>query len=267
LLQILFPIVNVLLLKPLQGDAAVGWYDAGYKWLNVLVVIPTLFTYAVFPVMSRQAAQDRSELKRSYRLSVKLLTALALPAAILFTLLATPLVGFLSGSAFLPHGAVALRVLIWSAIFGWVNSLTNYVLMALDRQRQVMMASAVRVVFAVVANLLFVGRFGFVASAWIIVAGEFLLVLLFTADLRRHLGPVGWGRLLWRVVLAALLTGGVVWGLSFFSAPLAVLAGVIVYPVALLLLRALTPEERAMLEPLLPAPLQARLGWGTKTSH
>jgi len=259
LLQILFPIVNVLLLKPLQGDTAVGWYDAGYKWLNMLVVIPTLFTYAVFPVMSRQAAQDRSELRRSYRLSVKLLIMLALPAAILFTLLATPLVSVLSGSAYLPHGALALRILIWSILFGWINSLTNYVLMALDRQRQVMLASAARVVFAVVGNLLFVRQFGYIASAAIIVSGELLLLVLFTADLRRHLGSLGWSRLLWRVALAGLLMGGAVWAGSFIHPVLALLAGVIVYPSALLLLRALTPEERAALSPLLPEPLRSRL--------
>jgi O-antigen/teichoic acid export membrane protein len=259
LLQILFPIVNVLLLKPLQGDAAVGWYDAGYKWLNMLVVIPTLFTYAVFPVMSRQAAQDRPELRRSYRLSVKLLIMLALPAAILFTLLATPLVSVLSGSAYLPHGALALRILIWSILFGWINSLTNYVLMALDRQRQVMLASAARVVFAVVGNLLFVKQFGYTASAAIIVSGELLLSVLFYAELHRHLGSIGWGRLLWPVALAGLLMGGAVWAGSLVHPALALLAGMIVYPAALLLLRALTPQERAALDPLLPEPLRARL--------
>jgi O-antigen/teichoic acid export membrane protein len=258
LLQILFPIVNVLLLKPLQGDTAVGWYDAGYKWLNMLVVIPTLFTYAVFPVMSRQAAQDRSELRRSYRLSVKLLIMLALPAAILFTLLATPLVSVLSGSAYLPHGALALRILIWSILFGWINSLTNYVLIALDRQQQVMLASAARVVFAMVGNLLFVRQFGYTASAAIIVGGELLLSVLFYAELHRHLGSIGWGRLLWPVALAGLLMGGAVWASSLVHPALALLVGVIVYPAALLLLRALTPQERAALAPLLPEPLRTR---------
>jgi O-antigen/teichoic acid export membrane protein len=261
LLQILFPTINILLLKPLQGDAAIGWYDAGYKWLNMLVVIPTLFTYAIFPVMSRQAAEDRSELRRSYRLSVKLLIILALPAAILFTLLATPLVSVLSGSAYLPHGAVALQILIWSILFGWINSLTNYVLMALDRQRQVMLASGARVVFAIAANLLFVRTFGYVASAGIIVSGELLLAVLFYIDLHRHLGSVGWPSLLWRPALAALAMGGAVWAASAIHPALALAIGMVVYPIALLLLRAITPEERAMLAPLLPEPVRLRLRW------
>jgi O-antigen/teichoic acid export membrane protein len=259
LLQTLFPTVNVLMLKPSYGDEAIGWYDAGYKWLNALQIIPAYFIPGVFPVLARQAAQDRGVLRQSYRLSVKLLMILVLPAAVLITLLATPLVGFLSGAEFLPHGAVALRILIWSAAFGWINSLTNYVLIALDRQRFVMLASAARVAFTLAANLLFVSSFSYVASAWVIVGGELLLVLLFYADLRRHLGAVGWVQLLWRVALAALLMGGAVWSASTVSLPLALLAGVVVYPAALLLLRALTPEERAALAPLLPEPLRARL--------
>jgi O-antigen/teichoic acid export membrane protein len=255
-LQILFPSINVLLLKPFQGDEAIGWYDAGYKWLNTLQIIPQFFIPAVFPVISRQADQERTVLRQSYRLSIKLLMMLAMPAVMMLTLLARFLVGFLSGPAFLPHGAIALRILIWSIIFGWINSLTNYVLIALNRQRQVMLASAARVAFTLVTNLLFVGKFSYIASACIIVGGEFLLAVLFYIDLRRQLGPVGWGKLLWRVGLAALLMGGVAWSVSTISPPLALLTSVIIYPVTLILLRAITPEEWATLAPLAPESLR-----------
>ncbi|MEA3338938.1 MAG: polysaccharide biosynthesis C-terminal domain-containing protein, partial [Chloroflexota bacterium] len=173
-------------------------------------------------------------------------------AAVLITLLATPLVGLLSGARFLPHGAVALRILIWSIIFGWLNSLTNYVLIALDRQRYVLLASGARVIFAVAANLLFVGRWGYVASAWIILSGELLLALLFYADLRRCLGPLGWGRTLGRVALSGLAMGATAWALAPISRLLAVVVCVAVYLAALLILRTLTPEEWGMLSPLLP---------------
>jgi O-antigen/teichoic acid export membrane protein len=259
-LQSLFPTINVLLLKPFQGDEAVGWYDAGYKWLNTLQIIPQFFIPAIFPVMSRQAAsQDRTELRQSYRLSIKMLMMLAMPAAIVLTLLAKFLVGFLSGAAFLPHGAIALQILTWSVIFGWINSLTNYVLIALNRQRQVMLASAARVVFTIVMNVLFTASYSYVASAWIIVGGELLLLIIFYIDLRRHIGPVSWIKLLWRTGLAALLMGGAVWAVSTIHPALALLAGGGIYPVALLLLRVLTPEEWAALTPLLPEPLRARV--------
>ena len=233
-----------------------GWYDAARKWVDALNIIPSFFTFAVFPVMSRQAAQDRSGLHRSYRLSVKLLTMVALPSAVLVTLLATPLVGLLSGSMFLPHGAVVLQLLIWSILFGWINSLTNYVLIALNRQRYVLLASGARVLFTIAANLLLVRTFSYVGSAWIIIGGELLLVVLFNADLRRQVGPVGWARMLGRPVLAGLAMGAAAWGVSLFSRPLALVAGLAVYLAALVLLRALTLEEWEMLAPLLPGPLR-----------
>jgi O-antigen/teichoic acid export membrane protein len=195
-------------------------------------------------------------LQRSYRLSVKLLVLAALPAAVLVTLLATTLVGLLSGREFLPQGAQILQLLIWSILFGWINSLTNYVLIALNRQRYVLLASGARVVFSIVANLLFVGAFGYVASALIITCGELLLVVLFYAGLRRHLGAMGWGRTLGRLVLAGFVMGLTAWAVATVSIPLALLASLIIYPAALLLLRAFTPEEWQMLLPLLPAPLR-----------
>ena len=105
-------------------------------------------------------------------------------------------------------------------------------------------------------NLIFVRTFSYVASAWIIIGGELLLALLFYADLRRHLGPVGWVRTLGRPLLAGLAMGAAAWAVAFFSRPLALLVSLIVYLAALVLLRALTPEEWALLAPLLPARLR-----------
>ncbi|MGD8996740.1 MAG: oligosaccharide flippase family protein [Anaerolineae bacterium] len=260
LLQSLFTGANVVLLQYFRGDEAVGWYNSASKWvMNMLNIIPSLFTFAVFPVLARQAAVDRARLRRSYHLSVKLLTVVALPTAVLMTLIAAPLVWLLSGPLYLPHGAVALRLLVWSIAFGWINSLTNYVLIALNRQRYVVWASAARVVFAIAANLLLVPRFSYVASAWIIIGGELLLTALFAVDVWRHLGPIGWGEVLGRPTLAAMAMGAAAWAVGAYSRPLAVISSLLVYPVALVLLRILTPEERRQLASLLPASLRKAL--------
>jgi len=261
LLQSLFTGANVVLLQYFQGDDAVGWYNAASKWvMNMLNIIPSLFTFAVFPVLSRQAAEDRDRLRRSYRTSAKLLTIVALPTAILVTLAARPMVWVLSGPRYLPHGAVALRFLVWSMVFGWINSLTNYVLIALDRQRYVVAASAARVAFALIANLLLVPRFSYMASAWIIIGGELVLASLFTLDLHRQIGSVAWDEVLIRPGLAGLAMGATVWAVGTFSRPLGLLSGLVVYVLALFALRVLTPEERSRLVSLIPAPLRKAMG-------
>jgi O-antigen/teichoic acid export membrane protein len=252
LLQSLFPSVNVLMLQRLQGDAVVGWYDAARKWVDALNIVPQFFTYAVFPVMSRLAAQDRTEMRRWYQLSVKMLAVVALPVAVIITLLSTALVGMLSGVEFLPYGAVVLRILIWSIVFGWINSLTNFALIALDRQRYVFAASGVRVVFTAISSLVFVRTFSYVASAWIMVAGELLLMVLFHIDLRRQLEKVFLVQVLGRPILAAMAMGGVAWVGAQTSQLLAIGVSLLAYLIALVVFKVLTPEEINMLAPLIP---------------
>jgi O-antigen/teichoic acid export membrane protein len=260
LLQSLFTGANVVLLQYFRGDDAVGWYNAATKWvMNMLNILPSLFTFAVFPVLSRQAAENRNRLRSSYQLSAKLLTMAALPTAVTITLLARPMVWLLSGPEYLPHGATALRILVWSIIFGWLNSLTNYVLIALDRQRYVVGASAARVLFAVVGNVLLVPRFGYVASAWIIIGGELILNLLFAVDLGRELGGVAWGKIVGRPAAAGLAMGATAWVLGAESRPLGLVTSILVYGVTLVVLRALTEEERERLSSLLPSPLRQTL--------
>jgi len=264
LLQSLFTGANVVLLQYFQGDNAVGWYNAASKWvMNMLNIIPSLFTFAVFPILSRQAAEDKNRLRRSYRVSTKLLTIIALPTAILVTVMARPMVWVLSGPQYLPHGAIALRLLVWSIVFGWINSLTNYVLIALNRQRYVVGASAARVGFALVANLVLVPRFSYTASAWIIIGGELLLTGLFIADLRRQIGSLAWSEILGRPALAGLAMGATVWVAGRYNRPLALLSSLVVYVLALAALRVLTPEERNRLAALMPGPLRRALGRAT----
>jgi O-antigen/teichoic acid export membrane protein len=261
LLQSLFTGANVVMLQYFRGDDAVGWYNAASKWvMNMLNIIPSLFTFAVFPVLARQAAADRVRLRRSYHLSVKLLTIVALPTAMLVAAGAGPLVWVLSGPRYLPHGAVALRLLAWSIVFGWTNSLANYVLIALHRQRYVVLASAARVVFAATANLLLVPRFSYVASAWIITVGELLLYVLFALDLRRELGSLTWGVVLGRPVLAGAAMGATAWAMGYLNRPLALLVSLVVYALALTLLRVLTSEEKGQLASLLPPGVRRVLG-------
>jgi hypothetical protein len=117
------------------------------------------------------------------------------------------------------------------------------------------------VAFAVVANVILVPRFSQgsappVASAWIIIGGELILALLFAANLRHHLGDVAWGKIAGRPAAAGAAMGATAWLLWGTSQPLALLSSLVIYMASLVLLRALTAEERGRLAALLPAPLR-----------
>ncbi len=251
LLATIFFQVDIVILQALKGAATVAQYGTAYKWLLALNIVPAFFTQAIFPVLSRQAKEDRAALSRSYRFGIKLLFALTLPLAVAFTTLAEPLTLILAGARYLPDGAIALQLMIWSIPIGWMNSLTQYALIALGLQRMITRAFAVAVAFNVVANLLFIPRFGFQAAAIATIASEMVLLFPFVILLRSRLTGFNLLALLWRPMLALALMLAVYFTLG--QSLLALALSFACYALVLLLLRPLDSSEGQALLDMLPA--------------
>jgi O-antigen/teichoic acid export membrane protein len=203
LLASIFWRIDLWLLKPIAGAASVGIYSAGVKYLDGFNVIPSYFTLAIFPLMSRYAKDSHESLVRAYQLAIRLLVMVALPIAILVTVLATPLIRILGGAAFLPDSALALTLLIWSIPVGFVNSVTQYVLIAVGQQRFLTRAFVIGVSFNVIANLIMIPRFGFAGAAVATILSEWSLFFPFYYAVRRHVAPLPWIDLVWRQGVAA----------------------------------------------------------------
>ena len=263
LLQTVFISIDVLLLRQLlpDGERVVGYYNSAWKWFNALQIIPSYFTLALFPIISRAIKQDMDAARRMYRLALKLMLLLALPTSALFTFAAFPLIGLLGGREFLPDGAIALQLIMWSIPFGWLNSVTNYVLIALGMERLQPRAFALAVGFNIVANLLFIPRYSYVAAAVITILSEVVLLVVFAAFLRRRGAGVDWLALAARPVLLTALMLAALWLGGRLHLLIGLTLGITVYLVGLFALRIIGPEERAALGEVLPGAVTRRLGW------
>jgi O-antigen/teichoic acid export membrane protein len=264
LLATVFFKIDVVLMEAINGNIVVGQYSTAYKWLDALNIIPAFLTMALLPIMARQAHEDRAGLKRNYTLAVKLLVITALPVAVVTTFIAEPLIRVLGGDEYLPAGGIALQIMIWSILIGWINSVTNYVIVALDRQRTLTLAFALGVTFNLVANLIFLPGYSYRAAAVITIFSEGVLMLAFTWIIRQEIGGMGWPAALWRpaaagvILLAALI---VLWQF----APLAgLLLAPAIYGAALIALRPFRPEEADRIAPLLPGRVRR---WALRHEH
>lgn len=254
--------IDIVILQAIKGAIIVAQYSTAYKWLLAINIIPAFFTQALFPVMSRQAKHDTAALTRSLGFGIKLLFAITLPTALAFTVLAEPLTRILGGSPYVPQGVIALQLMIWSIPVGWMNSLMQYVLIALGLQRMITRAFVAAVSFNIIANILLIPRFNFQAAAIATIASEIVLFLPFVYLLRRHLAAFNIMSLLWRPLAAFSLMLLV---LLLWDAPAVseLLVGAVLYAAALILLR---PLDAAELEQWLPdrfqqsAPLMRLLG-------
>ncbi len=249
-LATLFFKIDVFLMEPILGNTILGLYSIGYKFLDALVVIPSMFTLALFPVISRQAQEDRAGFLRFYRLGAKILMTIALPAAMIATLAAYEMVLVLGGPEYLPGGMIALQLMAWSMPIGWLNSLTHYVLIALDQQRYLTRAFLIGFSFTLIANLIFMPLYGYQASAIIHIFAELALLIPFLIGVRRHLPQVGWRQVLGKPMLATGMMGVAALILLPLGRWVALIGAIVVYPLAVWRLQVLAPEERESLAPI-----------------
>jgi O-antigen/teichoic acid export membrane protein len=251
LLNQLFFKIDVLLLKPMAGDLALGWYSTAYKLIDGLQVIPASFVLALFPLLARHAHDDRARLATVTKSGLKLLLVVAFPVAVGTTLLADWIITLLAGPSYLPESASALQILIWYLPLSFVNGLLLYVLIAVNRQRILTVAFALGVTFNLGANLLLIPIWGYLGAALVTVASEAVLLVPFAWIARREIGSLGLLSVAWRPAVAAAVMALPVWFVSGWSPLLAIPVGALVYGAALLALRALTPEEVAQAKSLM----------------
>ncbi|TEU15760.1 MAG: hypothetical protein E3J25_03450 [Anaerolineales bacterium] len=252
LATLFFRVAVVLLRLRIEDPRVVGWYSTAYKYIDAAQVLPAYFTMAIFPMMARHASADKTSLSKAYRLAVKLLLIAALPGALLGWALSHELIAILGGSQYLPYAAPILRVMIWYMPFGFVNSVTQYVLIALDQQRFLTRAFAIGVAFNVIANLVLIDRIGYMASAYVAIASEFILLIPFLVGVHRHLGRLSWLLPALKPVLAALPMTLLLVFLPRHKMALSIAVGLVSYGVSLCLLHVFDAEEREAVKRALP---------------
>ncbi|MCC6175005.1 MAG: oligosaccharide flippase family protein [Chloroflexi bacterium] len=251
LLNQLFFKIDALLLKPLAGDLALGWYSTAYKLIDGLQVIPASFVLAVFPLLSRHAQADPKALARITATALKLLLVLAFPIAVGTTILAEWVIVVIAGSDYLPQSATALRVLIWYLPVSFANGLLQYVLIARNRQRTLTAAFAIGVGFNLGANLLLIPTYGYLAAAAVTVASEIVLLVPFWWIARRELTMLPLVDVAWRPALAALVMAIPTWLVAQWSAAATILVAMLTYAIAALALGVFDADERRTLLGLL----------------
>ncbi len=260
LLATLFFRIDVFILQPTWGDQAVGFYGAAYKYIDGITIIPSYFTLAIFPLMSRYAKTARDSLARAYILSLRLLLMIALPVAVGTPFIARELILILAGAQYLPDSMIALQLLIWFLPFSFVNQVTQYVLIAIDQQRFLTKAFLIGVTFNVAVNLILIPRYGYQAAAITTIFSEWALLIPFYYSVRKNLCHVPWVSVTWRPALASAAMGAVLWLLQSANALALVVVAGLVYFVVLTLVGGFNQPDMALVWQLIPLDrLRARL--------
>lgn len=244
-LTILYFRIDQPLVYALRPHVEAGLYGAAYKPFEALLFVPMTLLSVVFPVLSVYHRERPTEFLDAVNRFFKALLLVGWPMSVGVFVLAHPLNHLLFGRAY-DLAEPALRILALSLGFAFVNNAFIGALSAGDRQSSFTWAAGWSLVANLALNLALIPTFGYVGASWATVATEIVLGVVAWTLTARHIGRVPVAQLSWRVVLAGLVMGVAVFPLrdmSDASIAIPIVVGVVVYAVAVLLLRGLTRDE------------------------
>jgi len=214
-----------------RGHRSVGLYTAAYAIMGAAQIIPLQISQAVTPVFSRTFGTDQGAFRRTWDEGLRAALLLALPLALVTTVLGATILTIPYGAGFRPAGA-ALAVLVWAGPLGVVNAMVAAVLYAAARERWAAVVSMIAVVLNVALNVALIPSFGIVGAAVVTVATESIVLALQLAYAFRA-GVVAAPRLPYGPLLVSLLVLGAV-GVTTRSlgAPIAGVLALAAYAIA-----------------------------------
>ncbi len=155
---------DTVLISKFIGDDAAGIYRAAYNLIFPLTMFGLAITGAVFPFASQNYWLQKEEVERVVRRSIVQLLMIALPIAVITTLLSREIVQLLFAPEFAAT-ADCLSILVWFLPVVFLTNFYSNTLGAIDEQTYVLKATIVSALFNVIANLIVVPKYAQIGAS------------------------------------------------------------------------------------------------------
>lgn len=228
--------LDVVILGALAGARDVGIYAVATRFVDALLPLAAFFVAAAFPVLSAGASLPRADRQRRARRGTEFLLLTSMPMAVGGGVFAPTVVHVVAGPAY--AGAVLpMRLLLASLPLSYLSTFLVFMLIASDKQRQVVPLMIASIVLNVVLNVGLIPTYGYDGPAVATLASEVVGAVALLVIVRRALGvrPIAVALLKSPVAAAAMCATAIV------AQPLGVVPAAVVslavYGVAVLALR------------------------------
>jgi O-antigen/teichoic acid export membrane protein len=199
--------VGLIILERLAPAENVGWYAAAYRLFSVATIPPSVIAGIVlYPVLARLALGARGELRAVIEKALTLLTLSGIAAAMVFAVLAEPIVALLYPAEAYAEAASALRLLAPGLLFIYVNWIFASSLLSLHKERRLLVIAFAAAVLNPLANFVLVPLFAQDGAALTTTLTELLILVWLVRTMPRDLLSAESVRVAAKGLLAAAAT-------------------------------------------------------------
>jgi O-antigen/teichoic acid export membrane protein len=247
---IIYHQIDMVMLSPMMGDAAVGIYSAAHKLFEPFSLIPFALMASLFPIMSTLFKNSKDRLVKSYRLSLKYLLITVLPIIVGTVLLSDKIILLIYGASF-ANSTTVLQILICTLVFTFANAVLLNLLVSMHKQRLNTLSMGFCAIVNVTLNLILIPILSYNGAA---IATVITNVVLFVASFyftSKHLELLPLHKILIKPIISSVLMGAFIYYFTDVNIFLLVPLAAVVYLVAVLALKTFSKEDMDIVKKLL----------------
>jgi len=227
---------DAIILSFVRPPEDVGIYGAAYKVLEILIQLPYLFLGLILPLLSQFYLTSRPMFDKIFQKSFDFLAILAVPMVMGTWFLSTKIMAFIAGPEFAIAGQ-PLNILIIATGMIYFGALAGYTIVACGLQKKTIGFYLFDAVFSLIAYLIFIPLYGYLAAAALTVATEAIIAFSSYWLLWRRLGLLPQWRVFGKAVLASAVMCLALWLLPGQSLLTLITLAVVIYFAILYLLK------------------------------
>lgn len=177
--NVLYFHIDSFLLAVLKTNRDVGLYGYAYKFFETALVLPTFYGNSVYPVLLSRLKNDEMGFHKLFKKSVILLLLSSILLSAIFIPITPLLIRISTNSPQFAGSISALQILSLSFPVYFLTSIFMWFYVSLNKKGFLLFTYGSSLVINAVLNLMFIPRFGYLASAWITGISEAYILAIF----------------------------------------------------------------------------------------
>lgn len=168
--------IDSLLLSIYKPSAELGTYTLAYKIVENILLLWGFYMATIYPLLSRFYVEDHKKYKIIFFNSIKTSIFISTICIFIGFFYATTLIKIFGGQNF-NSSILPLRILIFSIPFFLINNILYHSFISSNKIIQVIVCLLFSLIFNTVLNIIFIPIYSYVASSYITVITEIILLI------------------------------------------------------------------------------------------
>lgn len=239
---IIYSNIDTVMLSIIKNTKAVGYYQSAIKIIIVLELIPSLFSNALYPTLSKNIVNSIEDAKLILERGMRYTLSFAIPIAVGIGILSSQMIILMYGSEYTP-AILILQIFMFVLPIRYCSYVLGISLFATNNQNLRTISATIACLANIILNLILIPKYNYMGAVLASVFKTLILGGFYYIFLSKKFYRIKIEKLLLPPLISSLIMALIIYPLRGYSIFIIIPIAIIIYLLFLLLLRGIKRED------------------------